>query len=137
MWFSFHYSRSWTIRGWANVFSFPKNPSICPVLSLKKYLAIMAPLRHADAKSLFVSLIKPYRCVTSHILARWILQLVADADIDTDIFEQHSTCSALAAWVGKTLKLSVDQICKTTSWSVKSTTFRKFYYRVALQTQQI
>ena len=53
---------------------------------------------------------------------------MADAGIDTDIFKLQSTHSASAAWIGKTLKLSVAQICNTASWSAKSTTFWKFYY---------
>ena len=119
-----------------NVFAFPENPSICPVLSLKEYLARMAPMQHADAKSLFVSFSKPYKCATSQTLASWILQLMTDAGKDTDFFKQHSTCSASAAWIGKTIGMSVAQICKTASWSAKSTTFRKFYNKVLLQNEQ-
>ena len=47
----------------------------------------MAQLQHADAKRLLVSLIKPYKCVTLQTLARWIVQLIADAGIDTNIFK--------------------------------------------------
>ena len=75
--------------------SFPENLSICQVLSLNEYLADILPLGHTDDRNLFLSLIKPYKCVTSQTLARWILQLMADAGIDTDIFKQHSTCNAL------------------------------------------
>ena len=64
------------------------------------------------------------------------IQLMADAGIDTDIFEQHSMRSASAAWIGKTIGMCVAQICKTASWSAKSTTFWKFYNRVVLQTEQ-
>ena len=39
-----------------NIFDFPEIPSICPVLSLKKYLARMAPLRHTDTKCIFLLL---------------------------------------------------------------------------------
>ena len=83
--------------GWVNVFSFPENPFIYLVLSLKEYLARTAPLCHADAKSILVSLIKPYKCVTSQTLARWIVQLMADAGLDTNIFKQHRTFSTSAA----------------------------------------
>ena len=78
-------------------FSFPENPSICPVLFLKEYLSKIKILHYGDAKSLFVSLIKPYKCVTSQALARWIIQLMSDTGIDNDVIKQHSTCSALAA----------------------------------------
>ena len=62
-----------------NVFSFPENPSICQVLSLKEYLARTAQLQHANAKILFVFLIKPYKC-------GWIVKFLADASKDTDMF---------------------------------------------------
>lgn len=104
-------------------FSFPENPSIYPVLSLREYVARTVPLRHADSKSLFVSLIKPYKCMTLQTLARWIVQLMADGRVNTNIFRWHSTCSASAALIGKTIGISVAQICKTGSWLAKSNTF--------------
>ena len=52
-----------------NVFTFPENPPICPVLSLKEYLARTALLWHADALGLFVGLTKLYKYVTSQTLA--------------------------------------------------------------------
>ena len=96
-------------------FSFPDNPSIGTVPSLKEYLARIAPLQDADAKSFFLSLSEPHKCVTHRHWLDEILQLMADAGLDTDIFKQYSTHSALAVWIGKTLKLSVTQICKMTS----------------------
>ena len=57
----------------------------------------MAQLQHADAKRLLVSLIKPYKCVTLQTLARWIIQLIADAGIDTNILKQHRTFRISAA----------------------------------------
>ena len=117
-------------------FSFPENSSICRVLSLKEYLARTTPLRHTDTKSMFVSLTKPFKCVTSQTIGRWIKHLMAAASTDISIFKQHGTCSASAAWIGKTEEIYVAQICKTASCSVKSTTFRKFYNIVVLQTEQ-
>ena len=49
----------------ALVFTFPKNPPIYLALSLKEYLARIAPLWQTDAKSLFVSITKPFKYVTS------------------------------------------------------------------------
>ena len=116
-------------------FAFPENPSICPVLFLKKYLAKTNLLCYSDAKSLFVSLIKPYKCVTSQALARWIIQLMSDTGIDNDVTKHHSTCSALASSIEKTMGISVVQICKTVSLSDKHTTLQKFYKRVVNQTE--
>ena len=86
-----------------NVFSLPETPSIFPVFFLKEYLVSTAPLQNDDAKRLFLSLIKPFKCVASQTLARWRIQLKADAGIDIDIFKQHSTHSALPEWIGKTM----------------------------------
>jgi len=63
---------------------------------------------------------------------KWILELMADAGINNDIFKQHNTHSVLAAWIWKTIEIFVAQICKTASWPANSTTFRKFYNRVVL-----
>ena len=89
--------------------TFPEDSSICKVYFLIDYLARTAPLWHADAEWLFVSFIKPYKCVSSQTIARWIVQLLADACVNTDIFKQHSTCSTLAAWpwIGKITAVSV------------------------------
>ena len=72
--------------------------------------------------------------MNSQTLARWIIQLSADAGINTDTVKQHSTGSALAAWIWKTLKFSMAQICKMASWS---NTFKKFYKKLVLQTKLI
>ena len=120
-----------------NVMSFPEKPSICPVLSLKDYLVRTAPLRTVDAKYMFIQLRKPYKSVSSQTLARWIMSIMADAGVDTTKFHQHSTCSASTAWFKSgTRKMSVAQICKQGQWSRLTTTYRKFYRRVVLHTEQ-
>ena len=106
--------------------SFPEKPSICQVLSLKDYLVRTAPLCTDDAKYMFIQLRKPYKCVSSQTLARFIVQLMTDAGVNTDIFKQHSTHSTLAAWIGKTITRSMAQICKNGSWLSNSTNFRIF-----------
>ena len=87
-----------TLRGHVNVFAFPDLPSICPVLSLKDYLVRTAPLHHADSNKLFISLCKPHKSVSSQTLAWWVTNVMDTAGIDTSVFCQHSTRSALAAW---------------------------------------
>ena len=97
--YAFQHSRPKTIRGHANVMSFPEKPSICPVLSLKDYLVRTAPLHAVDAKHMFIQLRKPYKSVSSQTLAHWITSIMADAGVDTTTFHQHSTHSASAAWL--------------------------------------
>ena len=120
-----------------NVFSFPENPSICPVLSLQTYLDRTASLRAADANNLFISQHKPYQSVKSQTLAQWMWNIMADAGIDITMFKQHSTRSASAAWLERGPKsMTVAQICRHAQWSNLTTTFRKFYHKVVLQTGQ-
>ena len=93
--------------------SFPESPSICPVLSLKDYLVRTAPLRAVDAQHMFIQLRQPHKSVSSQTLARWITIMIADAGVDVSLFNQHSTRSALAAWLETvTKKMSVAHICR-------------------------
>ena len=134
--YAFQHSRPKTIGGHANVMSFPEQPSICPVLSLKDYLVRTAPLHAVDAKYMFIQLRKPYKSVSSQTLAPWIASTMADAGVDTTTFCQHSTHSASAAWLESGPKMSVAQICKQGQWSRLTTTYRKFYRRVVLHTER-
>ena len=127
----FQHSRPKTIRGHADVMSFPEQPSFCPVLSLKDYLVRTAPLHAVDTKYMFIQFRKPYKSVSSQNLARWITSIMADAGVDTTMFPHHSTHSASAAWLESgTKKMSVAHICKQGQWSSLTTTYRKFYHRV-------
>ena len=80
--------------------SFPEQPSICPVLSLKDYLVRTTPLHAVDAKYMFIQLRKPYKSVSSQTLARWITSIMTDEGVDTTTFCQHCTRSATAATDG-------------------------------------
>ena len=132
---AFQHSRENTLRGWVNVSLFPGKPSICPVLSLRDYLVRTALLRHTDAFKMFIQLRKPHKSVSSQTLACWITNIMADAGVDTRMFCQHSTHSALTAWLKSgTKKLSVAQICRQAQWSKLTTTYRKFYQKVLLHT---
>ena len=93
----FQHSREKTLRGWVNVLSFPDKPSICPVLSLRDYLVRTALLHHADTNKMFIQLRKPHKSVSSQTLAQWMTNIMADAGMDTSMFCQPSTRSALAA----------------------------------------
>ena len=119
--------------------SFPEQPSICPVLSLKDYLVRTTPLRAVDAKYMFIQLRKPYKSVSPLRLACWITSMMADAGVDTSTFRKHSTRSASAAWLrsGTSKNLSLAQICHQGQWSRVTTTFRKFYNRVVYHTERI
>ena len=118
-----------------NVFAFPESPSICPVLSLQTYLDRTAPLQAADANNLFISQRRPHQSVKVQTLAQWMKNIMAAAGIDTTVFKQHSTRSASAAWLeGGPKSLTVAQICKLANWSKLTTTYKRFYRRIVLQT---
>ena len=132
----FQHSREKTIRGWVNVFLLPKSPTICPVVSLKDYMARTNQLHHADAESIFVALTKPHKSVCAQTLARSIKDLMGRAGVDISVFKQYSVRSASASWHGTAKAMSAKQICKAAQWSGLTTTYEKFYHRIVLQTEQ-
>ena len=59
--------------------------------------------------------------------------IMAAAGVDTNMFKQHSTRGASAAWLETgSKKLSVAQISTHTQWSNLTTSYRKFYHKVVL-----
>lgn len=54
-----------------NLPAFKKNPKICVVKSLKKYLGVTKN-RRGNEKSLFISLNKPYKAVGAQTISKWI-----------------------------------------------------------------
>ena len=105
---------------------------------LKCYLVRTSHLHAVDAKHMFIQLRKPHKSVSLQTLAHWVMSMMADIGVDTPMFHQHSTCSALAAWLrsGTNKKISVTQICHQGQWSRATTIFRKLYNRVVLHTEQ-
>ena len=71
-----------------NVLSFPDQPSICPVLSLRDYLVRTTLLCHkTEAQTLFIQLRKPYKSVSSQTLAQWITYIMTAAGVDSSLFK--------------------------------------------------
>ena len=77
----------------------------------------------------FLSIMKPHNLMSAQTLAHRIKILMAKAGIDTSVFSQHSTHSALASWHGKTKAMSAKQIYKAGKWLSLTTTIGKFYQR--------
>ena len=133
----FQHSRYQNLRRQVNVFLFPTRPSICPVLSLKEYLARTAPLCHTEAITLFIQQCKSHKSVSSQSLAWWITDIMAAAGIDTIMFKQHSTRGAQAAQLKTgSKKMSVAQIYSLAQQSSLTSTYKKFYHKVFLHTGQ-
>ena len=116
--------------------AFHECSSISPVLSLRDYLVRTSPLCHSDALNMFIQLRKPYKSVSAETLAQWMTIFMAAAGVDTSMFKQHCTRSALAAWLETGTKtISVAHIYRHAQWSNLTTTYRKFYHKVALHTE--
>ena len=110
-----------------------------PPLSLASYLpAYMDRTKEArkyfasceghEPERLFIANVKPYQPVTPSTLARWLLQSMADAGIDTTSYRAHSARSAAASSLVRR-GLSLPQILQRANWSEKSRTFEIFYNR--------
>ena len=106
--------------------SFPHDPGLCPVVTLKAYEDRTAPYR-GDETKLFLALIKPYRAVTPSTIARWLKSLLAAAGIDTSVFAAHSVRGASSSTAAN-LGITTNDILKAADWSSESV-FQKFYYK--------
>jgi len=69
--------------------SFPHDPGLCPVVTLRAYEERTAPIRGTESK-LFLALIKPCKVVTSSTIARWLKLLLEAAGVDISVFNAHS-----------------------------------------------
>ena len=77
---------------------------------------------------MFLSLTAPHHPVTAKTLARWLLEVLTMAGVDTTRFKAHSIRGAAAAlWHEHGLSLS--QICKKADWSTQSGVYQSFYRR--------
>ena len=94
--------------------SFPHDPGLCPVVTLKAYEDRTAPYR-GDETRLLLALIKPYRAVTSSTIARWLKSQLKAAGIDS-AYSVRGTSSSTAANLG----ITTNDILKAADWSSES-----------------
>jgi len=107
--------------------SFPHNPNLCPVETLRHYESATYELRPKDTTSLFVAIVKPHKPVASCTIARWLRETLKLAGIDVSIFAGHSVRgAATSAAAGSGVTMS--DIMQAADWSSESV-FRNFYYR--------
>ena len=98
--------------------SFPHDPGLCPVVTLRAYEERTAPIRGTESK-LFLALIKPYKAVTSSTIARWLKLLLKAAGIDTSVFNAHSVQGASSS-AAANLGITTNEILKAADWSSES-----------------
>ena len=81
---------------------------------------------HRVAAKMFLSIIKPYKAISSSTVARWLKCLLESAGIDTSVFNAHPVrgASSTAANLG----ITTNDILKAADWSFESV-FQRFYYK--------
>lgn len=104
--------------------SYPADPRICVVTTLRTYLACTKSKR-GDTKQLFISYLKPFKPVSRNTISRWIKVAMRKSGINVEMFRPHSTRAAATSKANASL-VPLDQILATAGWSSAST-FAKFY----------
>jgi hypothetical protein len=94
---------------------------------MESYLAATVDLRQPDVDSLFLSIRRPHRPVTSSTVGRWIKSCLQAAGIDVESFSAHSTRGA-ASSKAILMGVPIDSVLRAANWAAEST-FRRFYNR--------
>ncbi len=110
---------------------FSENNLICPVTTLRAYVARTLPLRAAETK-LFIATIKPHKAVTSSTIARWLKKLLEVAGIDVSTFKAHLVRGASAS-TASNMGITTSEILEAADWSSESI-FQRFYYKSTQKT---
>ena len=109
---------------------YPADPALCPVDCFTHYLTLTREKRVAQQgkpNNLFISYIRLHHPVTKATIARWILSLIKEAGIDTEIFKAHSVRGASTTAAANAL-VPLQEILNMADWS-NASTFRQFYYK--------
>lgn len=109
-------------------------PEICPAEALVAYIDRTKSLRN-NANSLFLTIKKPHKPVSTNTISRWIKNMLSISGIDTSIFSAHSTRHA-ATSAAHRAGVNIDTIRKTAGWSGSSNVFARYYHR-DIQCEQI
>ena len=107
--------------------SFPSNKRLCPKEAVQAYLSRTESLRGEEKDKLLLSYVKPHNPISSSSVARWIVNLLNLARIDTDTFKSHSMRSASAS-AAPSAGITTNQIMDTADWRSESV-FERFYYK--------
>ena len=97
---------------------------VCIYRTLEEYIKRTEILRGSE-KRLFVSYIKPYKCVTSSTISRWIRSIMSLSGIDMNKFNSHSVRGASTS-KAKSCGVSVHDILSVAGWSGERT-FATYY----------
>lgn len=104
--------------------SYPADPLLCVVTTLREYLARANELR-GQCKQVFISYLKPFRPVSRSTISRWVKVVMKEAGINVDKFKPHSPRSTSTS-KASLCSVPLDQIMSAAGWS-SATTFARFY----------
>ena len=121
-------SKTWNKRMMKliHIHKFSANSELCPLTALNAYLSTTQSVRDGN-KSLFLTLVKPHKPVSSSTISRWIKGTMELAGIDTSFYKAHSTRSASTSKAARA-GVTMESILKVADWS-NVDTFRRFYHR--------
>ena len=106
----------------------PTDIRICPVATMKEYIAICKPLRTiSNSDRLFITTTKPHVPVSTATIGRWIKSTLQKSGVDTRVFSAHSTRGA-AASKAAAKGTNIQSILDRGHWT-KESTFARFYCR--------
>lgn len=101
---------------------------VCPATAVVNYLELTKGIRDSTCTSLFISMKKPNKAVSSSTISRWVKKVMEESGIDINVFSTHSTRHATTS-AAFSKGVSIDDIRRTAGWTGESTTFAKFYNR--------
>lgn len=97
---------------------------ICVYYTLEMYLARTEGIRETERR-LFISYVKPYKCVSSSTVSRWLKQVMFNSGIDIKKFTSHSIRGASSS-KAKAAGVPIQEIMKVAGWA-SELTFAKYY----------
>lgn len=106
------------------LFAYPKNKKLCIVRTITRYLERTSAVRRGNTQ-LLLSYIAPYGPIARATLARWTLEALSLAGIDTIKYKAHSTRGA-AASAARAMGASLTAIMRNASWK-DARSFAVFY----------
>ena len=104
--------------------SYPADPRICVVTTLKMYLA-RTRCKRGDYKQLFIGFLKPFKPVSRSTISRGIKVVMCISGINVEVLRPLSTRAAATSKASSSF-VPLDQISSTAGWSSVSTSV-KFY----------
>ena len=100
------------------------NESLCVITYIKRYLLETKEVMLSDG-GFFISFKHPHKGVTSTTIARWVVNVLKEADVNVFVFSAHSTRST-ASSKASDKGLNLVEISKAAGWS-NAKTFALFY----------